>query len=144
MGPLAAGTRAHEHHGHSGPRSGLGQSTVHGFSSKKGNESLGWLNGPKNYMDWPPRIWSRSPADPCWTPMNGEPRPHSDYPVNSSLSTIFCPSRKNVAWLSPSVLSKKECLRDDDHKDEPTLDQTPATHGGLREVGLTRRPNVQT
>ena len=46
-----------------------------------------------------------------------------------------------MAWLGPSVLSKK-CLRDDDHKDEPTLDRTPATHGGSREVGLTRRPNA--
>ena len=30
----------------------------------------------------------------------------------------------------------------DDHKDEPTLDWTPATRGGLRKVGLARRPNA--
>ena len=41
MGPLAADTWAHERHGHPGPHLGLGQSTVHGFSSKKGNEPLG-------------------------------------------------------------------------------------------------------
>ena len=46
-----------------------------------------------------------------------------------------------MARLSTSVLSKKH-LRDDDHKDEPTLDRTPATRGGSREVGLTRRPNA--
>ena len=45
--------------------------------------------------------------------------------------------------LSPSVLSKKR-LRDDDHKDEPTLDRTPATRGGSREVALTRRPNTSS
>ena len=54
---------------------------------------------------------------------------------------MFHPSKKNVARLSPSVLSKKR-LRDDDHKDEPTLDRTPATCGGSREVGLARRPNA--
>ena len=41
MGPLVASTWAHERHGHPGPRSGLGRSTVHGFSLKKGNELLG-------------------------------------------------------------------------------------------------------
>ena len=41
MGPLAANTRPHEHHRHPDPRSSLGQSTVHGFSLKKGNEPLG-------------------------------------------------------------------------------------------------------
>ena len=48
-----------------------------------------------------------------------------------------------MARLSPSILSReKKCLNDDDHKDEPTLDQTPATRGGSREVGLVRRPNM--
>ena len=46
-----------------------------------------------------------------------------------------------MARLCPSVLSKKH-LRDDDHKDESTLDQTTTTRGGSREVGLTRRPNA--
>ena len=41
MGPLAASTQAHERRGYLGPRSSLGQFPVHGFSSKKGNESLG-------------------------------------------------------------------------------------------------------
>ena len=36
----------------------------------------------------------------------------------------------------------KKRLRDDDHKDELTLDRTPAMYGGSWEVGLTRRPNV--
>ena len=48
-----------------------------------------------------------------------------------------------MAWLSPSVESKK-CLRDDDHKDEPTLDWTPAMRGGSREVGLARRLNARS
>ena len=46
-----------------------------------------------------------------------------------------------MAWLSTSVLSKKH-LRDDDHKDKPTLDRTPAMHGGSRKVELARRPNA--
>ena len=41
MGLLAASTWARERHGHPDPHSSLGQSTVHGFSSKKGNEPLG-------------------------------------------------------------------------------------------------------
>ena len=48
-----------------------------------------------------------------------------------------------MARLSPSVLSKKR-LRDDDHKDETTLDWIPATRGGSREVGLARRPNARS
>jgi len=48
-----------------------------------------------------------------------------------------------VARLSPSILSKKR-LRDDDHKDESTLDHTLATCGGSREVGLARRPNARS
>ena len=48
-----------------------------------------------------------------------------------------------MARLNPSVLSKKR-LRDDDHKDEPTLDQTPTTRGGSREVALARRLNAQS
>jgi len=39
--------------------------------------------------------------------------------------------------------TKKKCLREDDHKDEPTLDQTSTTGGGSRKVGLTRRPNTR-
>ena len=39
-------------------------------------------------------------------------------------------------------IEREKRLRDDDHKDEPTLDQTPATRGGSRKVGLARRPNV--
>ena len=41
MGPLAANTQLHEHHGYLGPRSSLGWFLVHGLSSKKGNEPLG-------------------------------------------------------------------------------------------------------
>ena len=41
MDPLVASTRAHERHGHFGPRLSLGRFPVHGFSSKKGNEPLG-------------------------------------------------------------------------------------------------------
>ena len=41
MDPLVASTRAHERHGHFGPRLSLGRFLVHGFSSKKGNEALG-------------------------------------------------------------------------------------------------------
>ena len=48
-----------------------------------------------------------------------------------------------MARLSPSILSKKR-LRDDDHKDELTLDRTPAMRGGSREVGLARRPNARS
>ena len=33
----------------------------------------------------------------------------------------------------------KKCLREDDHEDEPTLDQTPGTCGGSRKVGIARR-----
>ena len=36
----------------------------------------------------------------------------------------------------------KKCSRDDYDKDELTLDQTPTTRRGSREVGLTRRPNA--
>ena len=39
---------------------------------------------------------------------------------------------------------RKKRLRDDDHKDEPTLDRTPTTRGGTREVGLARRPNARS
>ena len=52
MDPLAASTRAHERHGHPSPRSSLGQLLVHGFPSEKGNEPLGQVDGPENYMDW--------------------------------------------------------------------------------------------
>ena len=135
MGPLAASIRVHV-------RVLVGsQSMV--FPRRKATSPYDRPNGPKNYMDWPPTVWSQSPADPCWTPVNGNPGPHLDYTVNSSPSTMFRPSRKNMARLSPSVLSKKR-LRDDDHKDEPTLDRTPATCGGSREVGLTRRPNTRS
>ena len=41
MGPLAASTWVHEHHGHPSPCSSLGRFLVHGFSLKKGNEPLG-------------------------------------------------------------------------------------------------------
>ena len=41
MGLLAASTWALERHGHPDPRSSVGQCTVHGFSSKKGDEPLG-------------------------------------------------------------------------------------------------------
>ena len=41
MGPLMASTQAHEHHGHTSPRSSLGRFLVHGFSLKKGNKPLG-------------------------------------------------------------------------------------------------------
>ena len=41
MGPLVASTRAHERRGHPGPRLSLGWFQVQGFSSKKGNETLG-------------------------------------------------------------------------------------------------------
>ena len=41
MGQLVASTRAHKRHGHPDPHSSLGWWTVHGFSSKKGNEPLG-------------------------------------------------------------------------------------------------------
>ena len=44
----------------------------------------------------------------------------------------------------PLRFIEKKCLRDDDHKDEPTLDQTPTMHGGSREVGLIRRPNARS
>ena len=38
----------------------------------------------------------------------------------------------------------KKCLRDDDHKDEPTLNRTPTMCGGSREVGLIRRLNARS
>ena len=41
MGPLVASTQVHERHGYPGPRLSLGWFSVHGFSSKKGNEPLG-------------------------------------------------------------------------------------------------------
>ena len=41
MGPLAASTWVRERHGHPNPHLSLGWSTVHGFSSEKGNEPLG-------------------------------------------------------------------------------------------------------
>ena len=41
MVPLVASTRAHERRGYPGPRSSLGRFLVHGFASKKVNETLG-------------------------------------------------------------------------------------------------------
>ena len=41
MGPLVANTWAHERRGHPGPCLSLSRFSVHGFSSKKGNEPLG-------------------------------------------------------------------------------------------------------
>ena len=42
-----------------------------------------------------------------------------------------------MARLSPSIFIKKR-LREDDHKDELTLDRTPASGGGSRKVGLSK------
>ena len=55
--------------------------------------------------------------------MNNGPRFHLDMPI--------------------SELAKRD-TRGYDHKDEPTLNRTPATRGGSRKVGLARRPNVQS
>ena len=39
----------------------------------------------------------------------------------------------------PLRFYQKKCLREDDHKDEPTLDRTPTTGGGSGKVRLAKK-----
>jgi hypothetical protein len=76
------------------------------FLRRKATSRRDRSNGPNNYTDQLLRIWSQSPADPCWVPTR-ELGPHSDQPIISSPSAMFRPTRKNVAQLSASDSSKK-------------------------------------
>ena len=50
---------------------------------------------------------------------------------------------KRGTTQAPRFIDKKR-LRDDDHKDEPTLDRTLPRTGRSREVGLARRPKARS
>ena len=69
--------------------------------------------------------------------------PTSTSPLTAHRAPCFVHRAKTCHSSAPPFYQKKR-LRDNDHKDEPTLDRTPATRGGSRKVGLARRPNARS
>ena len=76
-------------------------------------------------------------------PRTGSRGPTRTSPLIAHRAPCFVHRGKTWHGLAPLFYRKKR-LRDDDHKDDPTFDRTPATRGGSREVGLSRGPNARS
>ena len=78
-------------------------------------------------------------ADPITNDRSGF---HSIIPVSELTERVTRAIEATNVSLAPPVAETTDGVTIT--KDEPTLERTPAMHGGSRKVGLTRRPNARS
>ena len=73
---------------------------------------------------------------------NDGPGFHSNLPVSELTERVTQAIEASDVNSTPPVAKTADGVND--HEDKPTPDRTPATRGGTRKVGLTRRPNARS
>ena len=78
-------------------------------------------------------------ADPI---TNDGPGFHLNMPISELTERVTQAIEASDVSSTPPIVTTMD--GGNNHKDEPTLDRNPTTHGGSMKVGLTRRPNARS